>query len=90
VATDGDRALLADVAAALTAVRGAKSQAKVSMKTAVGRAAISGPEQSLIRLRAAEGDLRAVGHLVGEVTWTVGEGPLQVAVTLAETPEPRP
>jgi valyl-tRNA synthetase len=90
VATDGDRALLADVAAALTAVRGAKSQAKVSMKTDVGQAAITGPEQSLTRLRAAEGDLRAVGHLVGELTWAVGDAPLQVAVTLAETPEPRP
>jgi hypothetical protein len=33
-----------------------------------------------------EGDLRGVGRLVGDVTWSEGEGPVQVEVTLAEAP----
>ena len=80
----GDPALLADLAAALAAVRGAKSSAKVSMKTEITRAVFSGPVPTLDRLRAIEADLRAVGRIVGDVTWEGSEGPLAVDVTLAE------
>ena len=80
----GDPALLADLAAALAAVRGAKSSAKVSMKTEITRAAFSGPVPTLDRLRTIEADLRAVGRIVGEVTWTQSDSPLAVDVTLAE------
>ena len=80
----GDPALLADLAAALAAVRGAKSSAKVSMKTEITRAVFSGPVRTLDRLRAIEADLRAVGRIVGDVTWEGSEGPLAVDVTLAE------
>ncbi|MBK7820858.1 MAG: valine--tRNA ligase [Tessaracoccus sp.] len=84
LATDGDPALLDDVAAALIAIRGAKSTAKVSMKAEVSRAAFAGPAATIARLRRIEPDLRAVGRLVGEVTWTESEAPLTVDVELAE------
>lgn len=81
--TDGNDELLADLAAALIAVRGAKSNAKVSMKTEVARAAFAGPAASIGRLQAVEADLRAVGRLVGEITWTDADQPLAVDVELA-------
>ncbi|HYP46359.1 MAG TPA: valine--tRNA ligase [Propionibacteriaceae bacterium] len=82
VAGEGEPALLGDVAAALIAIRGAKSQAKVSMKTEVASAAFKIPAVALKRLQAVESDLRDVGRLVGEITWTEAEGPIQVDVTL--------
>jgi valyl-tRNA synthetase len=84
VATDGDPALLGDVAAALIAIRGSKSQAKVSMKTEVALAELSAPAESLARLQSVEADLRAVGRITGELTWTKSDSPLSVAVQLAE------
>jgi valyl-tRNA synthetase len=83
VATDGDPALLGDVAAALIAIRGSKSQAKVSMKTEVAVAELSAPAESLARLQSVEADLRAVGRITGELTWTKSDSPLSVAVQLA-------
>lgn len=84
LAADGDPALLADVAEALIAIRGAKSTAKVSMKAEVAKAGFAGPAATVARLRAIEPDLRAVGRLVGEVTWAEVEEPLRVEVELAE------
>ena len=84
LAAPGDPALLEDLAAALAAVRGAKSSAKVSMKTEVSAAAFEGPAEVLGRLQAMEADLRAVGRLTGEVTWVETDAPLAVQVTLAE------
>ncbi|MBA3528319.1 MAG: valine--tRNA ligase, partial [Propionibacteriaceae bacterium] len=83
VAAGGDPVLLDDVADALVAIRGAKSLAKVSMKTEVISAQFSGPAASLSRLQLVEADLRGVGRLVGDVTWTEAEAPLRVEVTLA-------
>ncbi len=74
LAVDSDDALLNDVAAALIAIRGAKSTAKVSMKTEVSRAAFSGPVEVLERLKTIEADLRSVGRITGEVTWDVTSG----------------
>ncbi|MGO1384804.1 MAG: valine--tRNA ligase, partial [Arachnia sp.] len=84
LAVDSDDALLHDVAAALITIRGAKSQAKVSMKTEVSRAAFSGPADVLERLQTIEPDLRSVGRLIGDVTWTASESPLSVEVDLVE------
>ena len=82
VPAGGDPALLGDVADVLMAVRGAKSTAKVSMKTEVAAADISGPEASLARLRAVLADLKAVGRITGEVTLAGGDQPLQVSIEL--------
>ncbi|MDO5682062.1 MAG: valine--tRNA ligase [Propionibacteriaceae bacterium] len=78
----GEVALLGDLADALIAIRGAKSNAKVSMKTEASRAVFRGDELSLQRLQSIEADLRAVGRLVGDVEWTVSDGPLSVDVEL--------
>ena len=83
VAGNGDPALLTDVATALIAIRGAKSQAKVSMKTEVATVVVSGPDQSLDRLRSVEADLRAVGRVTGPVSYAVDDQPLNLAVSLA-------
>ncbi len=84
LAIDGDPALLADVAAALIGIRGAKSNAKVSMRTEVTSAAFTGPEEVLGRLQRIEDDLRAVGRLTGDVTWAPGGDSLAVDVELAD------
>lgn len=78
----GDPILLDDVAAALVGVRGAKSQAKVSMKTEVLRAEFAAPPEVLDRLRTVEEDLRSVGRLVGEIVWVSSDYPLSVLVDL--------
>ena len=83
VAADGDALLLEDLAAALAVVRGAKSQAKVSMRTEVPRAEFTGPADTLDRLKEIEADLRAVGRLSGEIEWTAAPVPLTVDVELA-------
>ncbi|HSU34818.1 MAG TPA: valine--tRNA ligase [Propionibacteriaceae bacterium] len=86
LAIDGDPALLGDVSAALIQIRGAKSQAKASMRTEVTAATFLGPADSLARLQTVEGDLRAVGRLTGELGWTPADGPITVQVELAPTP----
>jgi valyl-tRNA synthetase len=82
VLIDGDALLLDDLALALAAVRGAKSQAKVSMRTEVRRAELTGQAEVLDRLKEIEPDLRAVGRLTGELLWTAADVPLVVDVEL--------
>jgi len=87
IEVDGDPRLLGDIAAALVEIRGAKSQAKVSMKTEVTAAHISGSPEALDRLRTVEADLRAVGRITGELTWREADAPLTIEITLsASTP----
>ncbi|WP_375424057.1 valine--tRNA ligase [uncultured Friedmanniella sp.] len=83
LAVAGDPGLLTTVAEALAAVRGAKSAAKVSMKTEVSRASVRGPEPVLDQLRAVTEDLRAVGRITGEISWEVAPAPLAIEVELA-------
>jgi valyl-tRNA synthetase len=82
-ASDGDPVLLVDIAAALAEIRGAKSRAKVSMKTEVAHAKVYGPADALSRLQSVASDLCAVGRISGEVSWIEAEGPVAVDVTLA-------
>jgi valyl-tRNA synthetase len=81
---DGDVAILDAVSATLIAIRGAKSQAKVSMKAQVAKVEFTGPAATLAALRQAEPDLRAVGHVVGETTYTEAATPLAITVELAQ------
>ena len=84
VIMSGDPALLSDVSAALIQIRGAKSQASVSMKTEISLAKFYGTAEALAHLLAVESDLRAVGRITGEVMWVEHEGPIEVDVTLAQ------
>jgi valyl-tRNA synthetase len=63
VAVDGDPALLPAVAQALAGVRGSKSNAKVSQRTSVVRAVVSGPTSLVGLVRAGAADLRAAGRV---------------------------
>jgi len=82
IAVSGDPALLGDVSAALIQIRGAKSQASVSMKTEISLAKLYGTADALAHLQAVESDLRAVGRITGEISWVESHGPVAVDVTL--------
>jgi valyl-tRNA synthetase len=63
-AADGGQAgLLGAVGEALAVVRGAKTAAKVSMRTEAASAVLAGPAALLALVRAAEGDLRGAGRI---------------------------
>jgi valyl-tRNA synthetase len=80
----GDPAALDWIAGALMGIRGAKSQAKVSMKHELSAVEFRGPEAALAAVRLAEPDLRRAGRITAEPTYVVTEGlELSVAATLA-------
>lgn len=79
----GDAALLDDLAEVLMGIRGAKSRAQVKMRTEVDRAVISGPAESLARLKTITRDLRAVGRISGELAFVPGGEQISVEVELA-------
>ena len=62
-------AMLDATAAALAAIRGAKSVAKVSMRTEVSRAVVSGPAERIALVERAADDLRAAGRITGELAF---------------------
>jgi valyl-tRNA synthetase len=78
-----DPELLSDVSAALIQIRGAKTQARVSMKTEISLAKFYGTAWALAHLQTVEPDLRAVGRITGDVIWVETDGPIAVDVTLA-------
>ena len=75
------------VAAALIGIRGAKSQAKVSMRAELSRVELTGTPEMLAAVRLAEGDLRKAGKITGDLVFTedTGTSELRVDATLAET-----
>ena len=78
-----DADLITDLAAVLTQVRKAKSEAGASMKAEVSTAVITAPAASAARLALAEGDIKAVGR-IAELSFADG-AQIDVAVTLAPT-----
>jgi len=80
--TLGDAAVVADAATALSGIRKAKSEAKVSMRVDVERATVTGPADAIERVRVAAGDLSAAGR-VAALDLVAGEGPVRVDVVLA-------
>jgi valyl-tRNA synthetase len=72
------------VAAALVGIRGAKSQAKVSMRAELSRVEISGPAHLVAAAELAADDLRATGKVTGELVFTANESTeISVAAELA-------
>ncbi len=89
-AATADPAALAAVASVLAGVRGAKSSAKVGMRTPVEHAVVRGPEAALQAVREAEGDLRAVGSITGDLELVPTDGPdVTVDATLGDPPPKR-
>ena len=81
---------LAAVAAVLVGIRGAKSTAKVGMRTPVEQATITGPSAALEAIRAAERDLRAVGSITGPLELVADETvEVTVSAVLGEPPPKR-
>ena len=82
LSADGDRAIVTDTAIALSLVRKAKSEAKVSMKADVASAIVRGPSEAMDRISAVAGDLKATGS-IAEMTFEAGGDAVTVDVTLA-------
>ena len=79
----GDVATLDAVASALIGIRGAKSQAKVSMRHELAAVEFTGPEATLAAIRLAEQDLLRAGRITAAPTYVVSDGELSVAATVA-------
>jgi valyl-tRNA synthetase len=82
---DADPALLDAVAAALMGIRSAKSQAKVSMRAALARVEVSGPQALVDAAASAAEDLRRAGHVQGDLVFSASDGTeIAVSAELAE------
>jgi valyl-tRNA synthetase len=69
------------VAAALTGIRGAKSQAKVSMRHELTAVEITGPAEQVAAAEQAADDLRRAGKITGELTFVAAEDVTELTVT---------
>jgi valyl-tRNA synthetase len=89
-AASDDTGVLGAAAQVLAGIRGAKSTAKVSMRTEVTAATAVGPAPMLELARRAEADIRAAGRVTGGLVWsdvTDSDATIKVAgVQLAPTP----
>ena len=79
-AAAADPATVDAVAAALVGIRGAKSQAKVSMRAELSRVEIRGPETLVRRAELAAGDLRRSGKITGDLVFTAVDGADAISV----------
>ncbi|WP_431799415.1 valine--tRNA ligase [Microbacterium kunmingense] len=80
---DGDPRVLSAVGDALIGVRRAKTEAKVSQKTAVAELTIQASAESAALLRLAEDDLKAVGR-VAQIVYAEGAETTVVDIRFAE------
>ena len=65
--------MLDEAARVLAVIRGAKSAAKVSMRTEVARATVRGPGRALHLARQVTGDIGAAGHVTGTLAFEEDE-----------------
>jgi valyl-tRNA synthetase len=78
-ASDGDPALLTLAGEVIAAVRRAKTEAKVSMRTAVDTLSVTGPPHVLARFAQIERDIRIAGT-ISDVTTREGEFAVEAKV----------
>jgi valyl-tRNA synthetase len=87
-AAAADPSVLDAVAAALIGIRGAKSQAKASMKTPLSRVEVSGPAAVVEAAERAASDLRRSGKITGDLVFTATEdSELRVEAEIAPAAE---
>jgi valyl-tRNA synthetase len=86
-AAAADDTTLDAVAAALTGIRGAKSNAKVSMRAELATVTITGPAAAVTAIEGAREDLCNAGKITGDLVLVdAGDGaPIAVDVELAAT-----
>ncbi|MCL2543345.1 MAG: valine--tRNA ligase [Nocardioidaceae bacterium] len=80
-AAASDGSTIDAVAAALSGIRGAKSQAKVKMRTPLSRVEITGPANLVAHAEAAESDLRRAGSVTGDLVFTTDHALTELTVT---------
>ncbi len=81
---EGEPGTLDAVAAALIGIRGAKSQAKVSMRHELSAVEFTGPQAVLDAVRLAERDLVRTGRVTADPTYVTADGgELAVSATVA-------
>jgi valyl-tRNA synthetase len=78
------------VAAVLVGIRGAKSQAKVSMRAELARVEVTGPEALVRAAELAADDLRKTGKITGDLVFTPTDGGGQELAVHAELAEVTP
>ena len=83
----GDATLLDSVAAALTGLRGAKSQAKVSMRAELTRVEFVGTAAALAAVDRASADLRKAGKISGEIVLTEQADATELVVRAQVAPQ---
>ncbi|HEY2239748.1 MAG TPA: valine--tRNA ligase [Streptosporangiaceae bacterium] len=82
--TDADPAVITAAAAVISAIRKAKSEARLSMRAPAGTVRVTAPAADADRLRAAQGDIAAAGN-VGTLVIEAHDHPdLRVDVELPE------
>jgi valyl-tRNA synthetase len=79
--------MLTAVAGVLTGIRGAKSQAKVKMRTPLAAVTVTGPADQIALAEQAAEDLRAAGNVTGELAFVEGGSAITVDAEIAEQPE---
>jgi valyl-tRNA synthetase len=87
-AASADPAMLTAVAATLAGIRGAKSTAKVSMRTELAHVEVCGPSAALAFAERAADDLKAAGKIVGDLTFTPTDADtISVRAEIAPSPD---
>jgi valyl-tRNA synthetase len=86
-AASADPSMLAAVAGTLAGIRGAKSQAKVSMRAELTSVTVTGPEQALRLAERAAQDLRAAGKVTGDLTFTPSANGEEITVDAEVAPQ---
>jgi valyl-tRNA synthetase len=77
------------IAAALSGIRGAKSQAKVKMRAPLAKVEITGPAKLVKDAESAADDLRRAGNVVGDLVFTDDEDATELTV-VAEVADEAP
>ena len=89
LAAGQDATIIDEIAAVLTLLRKAKSEANASMRAKISEATITGPAEMIGRIESARADLSATGS-IAELHLVPSDQPLAVHVVLAVDPDPVP